>query len=114
MLNIRKVSRGQVYFADLSPAQGSEQGGIRPCVIIQNDIGNAHSTTTIIAPITSATKKKLPTHYEIGYHQGLKGLVLCEQIRVIDKARLKKHITDFTAEQMAEIDKAIKSSLGLS
>lgn len=112
MFNI-KVKRGQVYFAELSPAQGSEQGGVRPVLIIQNDIGNAHSTTTIIAPITSATKKKLPTHYEIGNYKGIRGLVLCEQIRVIDKARLRNYVCEFTAEQMNEVNKTIKASLGL-
>lgn len=113
MLNI-KVKRGQVYFADLSPAQGSEQGGVRPVLIIQNDIGNTYSTTTIIAPITSQFKKKLPTHYEIGNHRGLRsGIVLCEQIRVIDKNRLRNYVCDFTAEQMQEVNKCIANSLGM-
>ena len=113
MFNI-KVKRGQVYYADLSPVKGSEQGGLRPVLIIQNDIGNAHSTTTIIAPITSATKKKLPTHYEIGNHKGIRGLVLCEQIRVIDKTRLRSYMCEFSAEQMDGVNKAIQFSLGLS
>ena len=113
MFNI-KVKRGQVYFADLGATQGSEQGGYRPVLIIQNDIGNAHSTTTIVAPITSATKRFLPTHYLIGNHNGLRsGLVLCEQIRTIDKGRLRKYVCDFTEEQMAEVNKCIMNSLGL-
>lgn len=112
MTNI-KVKRGEVYYIDLSPTKGSEQGGLRPCVIVQNDIGNTFSTTTIIAPITSAVKKPLPTHCGIGYHHGVKGLVLCEQLRVVDKSRIKNKLTTLSAELMEQIDKAIVASLGL-
>lgn len=108
------VKRGQVFFADLGTTQGSEQGGYRPVLIIQNDVGNAYSTTTIVAPITSATKKFLPTHYLIGNHNGLRsGLVLCEQIRTIDKSRLRRYVCEFTAEQMQEVNKCIMNSLGM-
>lgn len=108
------IKRGQVFFADLGTTQGSEQGGYRPVLIIQNDVGNAHSTTTIVAPITSATKKFLPTHYLIGNHNGLRsGLVLCEQIRTIDKGRLRRYVCEFTAEQMQEVNKCIMNSLGM-
>ena len=113
-MNNFPVKRGQVFFADLGTTQGSEQGGYRPVLIVQNDVGNSHSTTTIVAPITSATKKFLPTHYLIGNHNGLRsGLVLCEQIRTIDKGRLRRYVCDFTAEQMQEVNKCIANSLGM-
>ena len=113
-MNNFPVKRGQVFFADLGTTQGSEQGGYRPVLIVQNDVGNSHSTTTIVAPITSATKKFLPTHYLIGNHNGLRsGLVLCEQIRTIDKGRLRRYVCDFTAEQMQEVNKCIMNSLGM-
>ena len=90
------VKRGDMFYADLSPVVGSEQGGIRPVVIIQNDVGNRHSPTVIAAAITSQTgKSKLPTHIEIGSNNnGLKSdsIVLTEQIRTIDKSRLKEKI----------------------
>lgn len=90
---INSIKRGGLYYADLSPAIGSEQSGIRPVVIIQNDIGNKYAPTTIIAPLTSQSgKKKLPTHVQInGAEYGLKSdsIVLVEQSRAIDKIRLK-------------------------
>ena len=90
------VKRGDMFYADLSPVVGSEQGGVRPVIIIQNDIGNKHSPTVIAAAITSQTgKNKLPTHIEIGsQNNGLKAdsVVLAEQIRTIDKSRLKEKI----------------------
>ena len=90
------IKRGDMFYADLSPVIGSEQGGVRPVVIIQNDIGNKHSPTVIAAAITSQTgKNKLPTHIEIGMeNSGLKAdsVVLAEQIRTIDKSRLKEKI----------------------
>ena len=88
------IKRGDMFYADLSPVVGSEQGGIRPVIIIQNDIGNKHSPTVIAAAITSQMgKNKLPTHIEIGtQNSGLKSdsIVLTEQIRTIDKSRLNK------------------------
>ena len=112
------VKRGDMFYADLSPVIGSEQGGVRPVVIIQNDIGNKHSPTVIAAAITSQTgKNKLPTHIEIGMeNSGLKAdsVVLAEQIRTIDKSRLKEkigHIED--DEVMNKINNALGVSFGL-
>ena len=112
------VKRGDMFYADLSPVIGSEQGGIRPVVIIQNDIGNKHSPTVIAAAITSQTgKNKLPTHIEIGStNNGLKSdsVVLTEQIRTIDKSRLKEkigHIDDKIV--MSKINNALGVSFGL-
>ena len=112
------VKRGDMFYADLSPVVGSEQGGIRPVIIIQNDIGNKHSPTVIAAAITSQTgKTKLPTHIEItSENSGLKSnsVVLAEQIRTIDKSRLKEkigHIDDNNV--MNKINNAIGVSFGL-
>ncbi len=112
------IKRGDMFYADLSPVIGSEQGGVRPVVIIQNDIGNKHSPTVIAAAITSQTgKNKLPTHIEIGMeNSGLKAdsVVLAEQIRTIDKSRLKEkigHIED--DEVMNKINNALGVSFGL-
>lgn len=107
-----KVKRGQVYYADLSPVIGSEQGGMRPVVIIQNDIGNVHSPTTIVACVTSVqTKKKLPTHVDIPLFKD--SIILAEQIKTIDKQRLKNLIAEVSTDTMAQVDKAIKISLGV-
>ena len=109
------VKRGDMFYADLSPVIGSEQGGVRPVIIIQNDIGNKHSPTVIAAAITSQMgKSKLPTHIEIGsQNNGLKAdsVVLAEQIRTIDKSRLKEKIGHIEDEQI--INK-INSALGVS
>lgn len=107
-----KVKRGQIYYADLSPVIGSEQGGMRPVVIIQNNIGNAHSPTTIVACVTSVlSKSKLPTHIELPLFKD--SIILTEQIRTIDKRRLKNLIAEVGADTMAQVDKAIKISLGV-
>lgn len=112
------IKRGDMFYADLSPVVGSEQGGIRPVVIIQNDLGNKYSPTVIAAAITSQTNKtKLPTHIEIGADaEGLKSnsVILTEQIRTIDKSRLKDkigHIDD--AKVMNQINSALGVSFGL-
>ena len=112
------IKRGDMFYADLSPVVGSEQGGIRPVLIIQNDTGNKYSPTVIAAAITSQTgKNKLPTHIEIGSNEnGLKSdsVVLTEQIRTIDKSRLKEkigHIAD--SEVMSQVNNAIGISFGL-
>ena len=109
------VKRGDMFYADLSPVVGSEQGGIRPVLIIQNDLGNKYSPTVIAAAITSQTgKTKLPTHIEIGSEEcGLKSdsIVLTEQIRTIDKSRLKEKIGHI--EDGKIIDK-INNALGVS
>lgn len=112
------VQRGEVYFADLSPVVGSEQGGIRPVLVVQNDIGNKFSPTVIVAAITAQIQKaKLPTHVEIeaephGFER--KSVILLEQIRTLDKQRLTDKITELDASKMAEIDHALEVSLGLS
>ena len=112
------VKRGDMFYADLSPVIGSEQGGIRPVVIIQNDVGNKHSPTVIAAAITSQLgKNKLPTHIEInGNADGLKNnsVILAEQIRTIDKSRLKEKIGHIDDESvMNKINSALGISFGL-
>lgn len=111
------VKRGDIYYADLSPVIGSEQGGIRPVLIIQNDIGNKYSPTVIISAITSQINKaKLPTHVEISsedYGLSRDSVVLLEQIRTIDKRRLKDKIGHISDELMEQVDKAASISLGL-
>ena len=108
--------RGELYFADLSPVVGSEQGGIRPVLIIQNDIGNKYSPTVIIAAITSQINKaKLPTHIELKAEQyGLPkdSVVLLEQVRTLDKRRLKEKIGTVDEFKMRKIDNALLISLG--
>ena len=107
-----KVKRGQIYYADLSPVIGSEQGGMRPVLIIQNDMGNIHSPTTIVACMTSVqTKSKLPTHIELPLFKD--SIILLEQIRTIDKQRLKNLILEVGEDTMTQVDKAIKISLGV-
>jgi len=111
------VKRGDVFYADLSPVVGSEQGGIRPVLVIQNDIGNKYSPTIIVAAITSQINKaKLPTHVEISapeYGLPKDSVVLLEQVRTIDKKRLKEKIGRFNDEMMAKVDECLKISLGL-
>lgn len=112
------VTRGDLYYADLSPVVGSEQGGIRPVLVIQNNLGNRHSPTVIVAAITSrTTKAMLPTHVGINKsHLGIKqdSTVLAEQIRTIDRRRLREYIGHLNAEQMSTIDQAMLISLGLN
>ena len=111
------VKRGDIYYADLSPVVGSEQGGTRPVLIVQNDTGNRHSPTVIAAAITSQTgKARLPTH--IGIAGGSVGLskdsvILLEQIRTIDKKRLREHMGHLDEKQMSMVDDAIAVSFGL-
>lgn len=112
------IKRGDMFYADLSPVIGSEQGGIRPVLIIQNDLGNKYSPTVIAAAITSQTNKtKLPTHIELDEHtKGLKSnsVILTEQIRTIDKSRLKEkigHIDDMTI--INKVNDALGVSFGL-
>lgn len=111
------VKRGDIYYADLSPVIGSEQGGIRPVLIIQNDIGNRYSPTVICAAITSQINKaKLPTHIEIecGKYSLIKdSVVLLEQVRTIDKKRLREKIGHLDEELMKTVNKALIVSLGL-
>ena len=113
-----KVQRGDIFIADLSETTGSEQGGIRPVLIIQNGRGNKHSPTTIVACITSRTYSKapLPTHYYLPPVHGMKhqSLVMLEQIRVIDKTRLQKRVAHLSKRQMAPINKRLLISLELT
>ena len=110
------VKRGDIFYADLSPVVGSEQGGTRPVLIVQNDTGNRHSPTVIAAAITSQTgKAKLPTHIELSsadYHLPKNSVVLLEQIRTLDKRRLKEKITTIDDGKMKEVNRAILISLG--
>ena len=112
------VKRGDIYYADLSPVVGSEQGGTRPVLIVQNDTGNRHSPTVIAAAITSQTgKARLPTHINIaGGSVGLSkdSVILLEQIRTIDKKRLREHMGHLNENQMSMVDSAIAVSFGLS
>ena len=112
-----EVKRGYIFFADLSPVVGSEQGGVRPVLVIQNDIGNRYSPTVIVAAITSQIDKaKLPTHVELsaaGYNLDRDSVALLEQIRTIDKQRLQKKITELDERIMSKIDEALRISLGL-
>ena len=112
------VRRGEIYYADLSPVVGSEQGGVRPVVIVQNNIGNKYSPTVIAAAITSQINKaKLPTHIEISREEfGLQkdSVILLEQIRTIDKRRLKEKMGSVDENDMTAIDNAISISFGLT
>lgn len=111
------IKRGDVYYADLSPVIGSEQGGVRPVLVLQNNIGNKYSPTVIISAITSQINKaKLPTHIEIkakDFELPRDSVVLLEQLRTIDKKRLKEKIGRFDKILMNEVDEGIKISLGL-
>lgn len=111
------IKRGDVFFADLSPVRGSEQGGQRPVLIIQNNIGNKYSPTVIVAAITAKiAKAKLPTHVEVGASQvGLlkDSVVLLEQVRTIDKMRLIQKLGQLEEDVMTRVDKALIISLGL-
>ena len=111
------VKRGDIYYADLSPVVGSEQGGVRPVLIIQNDIGNKYSPTVIATAITSQINKaKMPTHIELSNNEyGLSkdSVILAEQVRTIDKKRLKEKIGHLDDSLMIQIDLALKISLGI-
>ena len=114
-LNVR---RGEIYYADLSPVVGSEQGGMRPVLIVQNDVGNRHSPTVIAAAITSQQNKtRLPTHIEISardYGLSRKSVVLLEQIRTLDKRRLRERMGCLDTALMQRVDDAIAVSFGLT
>lgn len=111
------IKRGDVYYADLRPVVGSEQGGVRPVLVIQNDIGNRHSPTVIVAAITSKMNKaKLPTHVELDssrYNMMKDSVILLEQLRTIDKRRLKDRVCHLDREIMGQISRALLISLEL-
>ena len=111
------VVRGDIYYADLSPVVGSEQGGIRPVLIIQNNVGNRHSPTVIAAAITSQINKaRLPTHIELNartYGLSRDSVVLLEQVRTLDKRRLKERMGHLDDSLMRQVDSAISVSFGL-
>lgn len=112
------IRRGDIYFADLSPVIGSEQGGVRPVLIVQNNLGNHFSPTVIVVAITAKiSKPKLPTHIAVPASKtGLErdSVILAEQIRTIDKSRLKDRICRIKEEKMMEVEKAIKISVGIN
>jgi len=115
-INGRIIRRGDIFFADLNPVLGSEQGNRRPVVILQNDQGNEHSSTTIVAAITSKSDKPyLPTHVPLKDVPGIykDSIVLLEQIRTVDTMRLDTYLGSLSAAQMEEIDRAIAVSLGM-
>lgn len=109
--------RGDIYFADLNPVRGSEQGGIRPVLVIQNDVGNRYAPTIIISPLTKQIGKKSgqPTHYHVGILPELKyeSVILLEQIRTIDKCRALSFCGHLSEVQMQEVDRVLMISLGI-
>lgn len=108
------IKRGQIYMADLNPVIGSEQGGIRPVVVIQNDIGNRYSPTIIVAAITGKTKKSLPTHTSLKSKGNLKNSIcLLEQIRTVDKSRLLDYVGKVSKDEMDAIVEALSKSLDI-
>lgn len=112
------IKRGELYYADLSPVVGSEQGGVRPILIVQNDTGNKYSPTVIAAAVTSKmTKAKLPTHIELcegEFGLAKDSVILLEQIRTLDKRRLKERIGELSKVKMQRVDTALLISLGFS
>ncbi len=113
-----QIRKGDIYFADLSPVVGSEQGGVRPVLVVQNDVGNRFSPTVIVAAVTSRTgKTKLPTHVDIpaeGNGLSRDSVVLLEQLRTIDKKRLKEYIGEVDTEVIDSVDEALGISLGIT
>jgi mRNA interferase MazF len=111
------IKRGEIYYADLSPVIGSEQGGMRPVLIVQNDVGNKHSPTVIAAAITSQKEKsRLPTHISLNARDcGLTkdSVVLLEQVRTLDKKRLKERMGELDGSSMHKVDSALSVSFGL-
>lgn len=110
------IYRGEVYLADLSPVIGSEQGGVRPVLVLQNNMGNRHSPTIIVAAITARYKKPLPTHVPIGDTKGVSksSVVLLEQLRTIDRTRFCGYIGRVSGSSLSQINEALKISIGLT
>ena len=109
------IKRGDVFYADLNPVVGSEQGGIRPVLVVQNNVGNRHSPTIVVLPLSTAKKHYLPTHIHIRCSKALPkdSVVLAEQIRTIDRYRLKSYVGSLDNEIMREIDEILKISIGV-
>lgn len=113
----RTVHRGEIYYADLNPVVGSEQGGIRPVLILQNEVGNWFSPTVIVAAMTArGGKAHLPTHVPVGTDSGLRrpSIVLAEQVRTIDKIRLLERVGMLSPEKQEQVDRALRISFALS
>ncbi len=115
MTNQAEIKRGDIYYADLRPAIGSEQSGIRPVVVIQNNAGNHYSPTVIVASVTGRKKRRMPTHVKLYKQQGLRKIscVMLEQIRTIDRERLISYVGRLDKKSMSNIDTAIAVSVGL-
>ena len=113
---MNEIKRGEIYYADLTPAVGSEQSGIRPVLILQNNTGNVYSPTTIVAAITSRkTKKPLPTHIRVQIGEAkIDSVILLEQIRTVDKRRLGEYVDRLEPAMMSRVNTAIDISLGMS
>lgn len=113
-----QIRKGDIYFADLSPVVGSEQGGVRPVLVVQNDVGNRFSPTVIVAAVTSRkSKHRLPTHVDIkaeGNGLSRDSIVLLEQLRTIDKKRLREYIGEVDTEVIGSVDQALGISLGIA
>ena len=113
-----EINRGEIYYADLSPVVGSEQGGVRPVLVVQNNVGNKYSPTVIVAAITSQlTKAKLPTHIELSkedYNLPKDSVVLLEQIRTLDKRRLMEKLAELDSLTMQKVDLGLVVSFGLT
>ncbi len=110
------IRRGDIYYADLRPVVGSEQGGIRPVLVVQNDVGNRHSPTVIVAAITSKMHKaKLPTHIELPKEYGIEkdSVILLEQVRTIDKSRLREKVCHLDQEMLSSVNRALLVSFAL-
>ena len=109
------IKRGDVFYADLDPIIGSEQGGVRPVLVVQNNVGNKYSPTVIVLPISSAKKTKMPTHIRICGSKMLQknSVILAEQIRTIDRNRLKDYVGSVGLEIMEKVDMAMKISIGV-
>ena len=109
---MREIKRGQIYLADLNPVLGSEQGGVRPVVVIQNDVGNRFSPTVIVAAITARVKKDMPTHANLRSTGLLKNsIALLEQIRTVDKCRLIEYVGEVSKAEMNGITEALRKSI---
>ena len=109
------VKRGDIFYTDLDPIIGSEQGGIRPVLVVQNNVGNKYSPTIVVLPLSSAKKHDLPTHIHICGSKMLpkKSIVLAEQIRTIDRNRLLRYVGSVGLEIMEKVDRAVKISIGV-